>query len=228
ERYFDSYERRLVRPDRHMRANMALQRGILDLDSGRWEEALAHFRAADALFPGWWLVEEHIAETRALLGDKAGAERLYRQIIARTGAPEFMDALAGLLRARGSADEAEAWRRRSALIWDRRLQIFPEASYGHALDHCAGAGRTECALRLAQANHRARPYGEAGGQLAAALAASGRLAEAREVIDRVLASPWRTADVLATASRIYAALGEQAAAQTLRGQALRLNPRIFR
>ncbi|HEY0116470.1 MAG TPA: hypothetical protein VGB54_12200, partial [Allosphingosinicella sp.] len=46
ERYFDSYERRLVRPDRHMRANMALQRGILDLDSGRWEEALAHFRAA--------------------------------------------------------------------------------------------------------------------------------------------------------------------------------------
>lgn len=225
--HFDRYERALVRPDRHVRANLRLQRGILDLDAGRWREALAHFEAADAVFPGWWLVEEHIAETRALLGDAAGAEQLYRRIVARTGAPEFMDALAALLAARGETHEAEQLRRRSAAIWDRRLLQFPEASYGHALDHCTAFGRTECALRLARRNHAARRYGEAGEQLASALADAGRMEEARAAVDRVLATPWRTAPLFATASRIYQALGAAEAADTYRRRALALNPRIF-
>lgn len=106
-RFFDSYEARLVRRDRHMRANMALQRGIVHLDNGRLDEAMAWFRRAEALFPGWWLVEEHIAETTALLGDKEGAERRYRRVIERTQAPEFMDALAALLLERGATEEAE-------------------------------------------------------------------------------------------------------------------------
>ena len=224
--YFDRYEQKLVRPDRHMRANMALQRGILELDFGRLEEAMAHFRAAEALFPGWWLVEEHIAETTALLGDKAGAERLYRGIIDRTGNPEFMDALAALLIERGQSGEAEKLRRRSAIIWDRRIKQFPEASYGHALSHCVTYGQTDCALRLARRNFAARPYGEAGEQLATALVASGHPEEARGVIDQVLASPWRTAHTDQAASQTYAALGDRARAEEYRAAALRLNPHI--
>ena len=222
---FQSYERRLVQPDRHMRANLALQRGILALDSGRWEEALTQFRAADAIFPGWWLVDEHIAEVTALLGDSAGAERLYRRVVQRTGSPEHMDALARLLRAHGAEAEAEPLRRRSAAIWERRLQLFPEASYGHALDHCMIFARTDCAIRLAQRNFAARPYGEAAVQLAAALAAAGRMDEARPVIDSVLASAWRTADTYWVAHRIYAAQGDRAAPR-LAEDARRINPRI--
>ncbi|HEY0324975.1 MAG TPA: hypothetical protein VGC46_03220 [Allosphingosinicella sp.] len=192
ERYFALYERTLAAVDRHGRANVELQRGILDLDNGRHREALAHFRVAEALFPGWWLVDEHVAETTALLGDAADAERRYRDIVRRTGSPEFIDALGALLRARGADDEAETLRRQSAALWERRLGQFPEATYGHAIDHCFAFARPGCALALARRNFAARPYGEAGEKLARALAGVGRPAEARVVIERVLASGWRT------------------------------------
>lgn len=224
--YFDKYERGLVRPDRHMRANMALQRGIIDLDAGRLDQAMAHFRQAADIFPGWWLVDEHIAETMALMGDKAGAERLYRAIIARTGNPEHMDALAALLLARGESGEAEQLRRQSGIIWDRRIGQFPEASYGHALSHCVIHRQTDCALRLARRNYAARPYGEAGEQLTAALVAAGRPDEARGVIDAVLATPWRTARTYQAAFHTYRALGDQPRAEAFRQAALRANPHI--
>ena len=227
EQEFGRYERSLSNPGRQLRANLELQRGILDLDGGRWPEALAHFRRADAIFPGWWLVEEHIAETMALLGDKEGAERLYRSIVERTGSPEFMDALALLLIARGETDEATTLRRRSRAIWGARLRQFPEASFGHALDHCVAFRDQACALQLAARNYAARPYGEAAEQYASVLVDAGRTAEAREMIDRVLASPWRTARTFAVATRIYTGAGDQTAAARFRAAALELNPHIF-
>jgi tetratricopeptide (TPR) repeat protein len=38
-----------------------LQLGLMDLDRGRWDEALAHYREGEALIAGYWLIEEHIA-----------------------------------------------------------------------------------------------------------------------------------------------------------------------
>lgn len=73
----------------------------------------------------------------------------------------------------------------------------------------------------------ARPYGEAGEKLAAAFFEVGRIEEARETIDAVLRSSWRTADSFATAERIYRAMGAAQAADEWRREALRLNPRIF-
>lgn len=224
---FESYRRSLSRPTRQLLANVELQRGILHLDTGRWAEALDHFRRADAIFPGWWLVEEHIAETTALLGDTNSAERMYRRVVERTRAPEFMDALAALLLARGAVDEADRLRTRSRALWEVRLRQFPEASYGHALDHCVAFGDLQCALRLARANHAARPYGEAGERLAELLTEAGEHAEARLVIDGVLQSHWRTPQLLATAAKVYEATGGAGAAEQFREQALRLNPRIL-
>lgn len=227
EQQFDSYERSRTRPTRQLQANLELQRGILDLDTGRWAEALEHFRRADAIFPGWWLVEEHIAETTALLGDKPTAEQVYRRVVERTGAPEFMDALAALLLARGAEEEAQQLRRRSRALWEERLRLFPEASYGHAFDHCAQFEDRDCALRLARSNWEARPYGEAGERLATALADAGQVGEARQVIDRVLQSRWRTPVTFAVAHRIYREQGERGRAEQFRQQAIRLHPRIF-
>lgn len=203
-------------------ANIALQRGVLDLERGRWDEALAHFTEADGIFPGHWLIEEHVAEVTALKGDVAGAERLYRDIIRRTGHPEFMDAMAGLARQRGDTAGAEGWTRRAAEAWSVRLRQFPEAAYGHALDHCLAAGKRACALDLARRNHASRPYGEAKVLLARALLDSGRAEEAGTLIDAVLASPWRTADTHAVAAAVYRALGRsgEAAAQARAARAL--------
>jgi tetratricopeptide (TPR) repeat protein len=224
EDYYDKAERGLPFPTPQARARMELQRGILDLESGRWDEALAHFRKADGIFPGFWLIEEHIAEVTALKGDLAGAERHYRDIVRRTGHPEFMDALAGIAAKRGDkAGEAE-WTRRAAEGWRKRLRQFPEATYGHAIDHCVQKGDWGCALALAWRNHQARPYGDAKIALARALLHNGRPAEARETIDTVLASRWRTAPLHAAAAEIYAALGEAEKAAGQRRIALAMDP----
>lgn len=222
--YLTEAEKGYRSPTPQTRSYMQLQRGILDLDRGRLDEAIAHFREADRLFPGRWLIEEHIAEVLNLQGKAAQSEKLYREIVRRTGHPEFIDALAGIAEARGDKAEAQRLYGRSASIWDERLKLFPEATYGHAIDHCMAKRDWACALHLAEANHKARPYGEAKIKLAAALLANGRTEDARTMIDSVLASRWRTPDLFATAAAIYDASGLTRKAGEYRRAARRMNP----
>lgn len=224
EQYFDAAIAGEKLPRRLTLATYALQRGAFELEAGEWDKALAHFREADRIFPGYWLIEEHIAEVTALKGDPERAERMYRAIVERTGHPEFMDALADLAAQRGDEATALAWRKRAGAVWQRRLKQFPEASYGHAIDHCISGGDWSCALRLAERNHQARPHGEAKVLLAKALLRNNRKEEARAMIESVLASPWRTAATHAVAADIYAAFGETDRAEAQRKAALVLNP----
>ena len=53
--------------------------------------------ASDEL-PGWWLIDEQLAEVKRLKGDTAAAKALYEGVIRRNGLPEHMDELARLLR----------------------------------------------------------------------------------------------------------------------------------
>lgn len=224
EDYYDKSERALPFATPQARARMELQRGILDLESGRWDEALAHFRKADGMFPGYWLIEEHIAEVTALKGDLAGAERLYRDIVRRTGHPEFMDALAGIAAERGDPIAEAAWTRRADQVWRTRLRQIPEASYGHAIDHCVQKQDWACALALARRNHEARPYGDAKIALARALLHNDRPDEARAMIETVLNSPWRVPAAHAVAAEIYAARGSAPEAARERRLALAMDP----
>lgn len=213
--YLAEAEKGFRSPTPQTRSYMQLQRGILDLDRGRLDDAMVHFREADRLFPGRWLIEEHIAEVLALQGKTMAAEKLYRGIVRRTGHPEFIDALAAIVEAKGDKAGADTLYAHSSKIWAERLRQFPEATYGHGIDHCMARKDWACALRLAEANAKARPYGEARIKLAAALLANDRVDEARVLIEQVLASRWRTADLHRTAAEIYQASGltRKAAAQ---------------
>jgi tetratricopeptide (TPR) repeat protein len=197
----------LVNPSRQTLSFYELHRGILDLDRGRLDEALVHFRRADRIFPGHWLIEEHIAEVATLQGRLDQAERLYRDIVRRTGHPEFIDALAGIADQRGNAAERDRLYAQASALWAKRLKQFPEAAYGHALDHCIAKADWPCALSLARRNQAARPYGDAQIALARALLGSGDLAGAQANIEKVLASSWHTAELHRTAADIYKARG---------------------
>jgi tetratricopeptide (TPR) repeat protein len=198
---------KLVTAAPQIRAYLELQRGILDLERGRLDDAMAHFRDADGFFLGHWLIEEHIAEVLTLQGKTAEAEALYRDIVRRTGHPEFIDALAGIAEKRGDAAAAKQLYAQAWALWERRIAQFPEAAFGHAIDHCVAKGDWPCAQRLAEKNHEARPFGEAKVALARALLGNGRAAEARSLIETVLASPWRSADMHRVAAEIYQASG---------------------
>src|SRR6185436_19398889 len=144
--------------------------------------------------PGWWLVDEHVAEVTQLRGDARAAKALYASVVERTQAPEFMDALAALELVEGHAERAKDLTQRARSIYEKRLSDYPEAAAGHALDHfLKDAGDRQRALSLAQENFRTRPYGEAAIALAKAWMLSGKPERAAPLVEAQLASGWDTA-----------------------------------
>ena len=122
------------------RAWVSLQRGLLSLEAQRLDDALAHYRAAEALLPGWWLADEHIAEALALKGKDRQAMAIYERVLASTGDPEFMDAMARIHRNRGELVTAAAWIARAKQGHAQRMTMFPEAAAGHAQQHIRDFG----------------------------------------------------------------------------------------
>lgn len=220
----DRAERMYFGDSAQLRAWLKLQRAVIYLESGRWEDALAHLLAAERELHGWWLIEEHIAEVKALLGETETARALYRDVIARTGAPELLDALAQLEFARGDDAAARELVARAEVSHRKRLARWPEAATGHALEHFLRFGNPDETLALALANARHRPYGGAQVQLARAYLQPGRLTEGRAVIERILATPWNTAELHGVAHEIFHRAGKPAEAQAEARRASALNP----
>lgn len=204
-----------------------LQLGLMDLERGRHDEALAHYRDAAARLSGYWLLDEHIAEILTLQGQTDAALALYADIIARTDNPEFMDAVAGIHRAAGRTEAAAPLIARADAIYEAQLLRFPEAAYGHALEHFLEFGDPKRAVTLAEANHRTRPNAEAKISLARAYLQAGRKDDARKAIDEALATPWNTADLHAVAAEVLTATGDAAAASEQRRLALAINPAVL-
>lgn len=210
------------------RAWLALQRGLLALDRGEWDLALAHYQHALRLLPGWWLAREHIAEIHALQGQTELALEEYAGVIRDSGQPEFMDASARLLRERGDEAGAAAWIARARALYEQRLAQLPEASYGHGLDHYLQFGTAAEALALARRNHALRPNGESQTKLINALLHAGEPREALALARRALASGWRSAELHSAAAHAYAANGLAAEARQQSASARALNPHAAR
>ena len=59
-----------------------LQRGVLDLERGRYDDAGQHYQHAANAFSGSWLVEVHVAALNAAEGNLEVAATLYRKVLA--------------------------------------------------------------------------------------------------------------------------------------------------
>jgi tetratricopeptide (TPR) repeat protein len=199
-----------------------LMRGLMDLDRGRYEDALADYRAAEQWIVGYWLIDEHIAEVLHLTGETERAKALYADILRRTNNPEFRDAMAGILREQGAHDEARAQIALARARYEELLAMFPEAAYGHALEHFLEFGEPARARELAEKNHALRPNAEAKILLAKAQLAAGETERALATIEQALATPWNTADLHATAAAVYRAVGQvpRADAELAKAQAI--------
>jgi hypothetical protein len=201
-----------------------LQRGLLDLDRGRLDDALAHYRAADAVLDGYWLVDEHIAEVQWRQGDTASAEATLVDVVERTGGPEYMGMLAELALERGAEAEAAAWVARADAIYAEQLAMYPEAAAGHALDHALRFGSPAAALSLAEANAQTRPNGAALATLAEARLGVGDPAGAVSAAEAALATGWRSADIWLAVAAAYGAAGRTEDAELARAAALAFDP----
>lgn len=223
----DSMEAGIKFPTAQLLSNLALLRGSIELQRGEWSKATEYFRRADAIFPGSWLIEAHLAQMLAMSGKREQAARQYEAIARRSGVPEVMDALAGLYRAQGDAARATFWADQAGQIWARRLGQLPEAAYGHAVEHELAFGNPDRALALAQQDYKARPYGVTAIALAWAYIGANRPADALRIIDPVLRSAWVSADQHIVAAQAHLLLGQTEEADAERQKALAINPRSF-
>ena len=208
-------------------AGTALQFGAVELARGDADAARRWFVAADRAFPGFWLIEAHLAQARAIDGDLPGAIAAMRGVAARSGSAEAMDALAMLLRAQGTGGESRLWSARADALWRKRLNQMPEAAYGHALEHELVFGTPERALDLATRNLAARPYGESRLLMASALLMNGRTGPALDQLALAERSGWRSAPLYALRAQALELSGRAPDAEAARRQAQALNPHVF-
>lgn len=209
------------------RAWYPLQLGLMDLERGRYDDALAHYQDAEKALPGWWLVEEHMAELHALSGRHEAARAIYIDVVARTGNPELMDALADVEHALGNEKATTQWRVRAKAAHEARLALHPAAATGHTLEHFLEHGEPVRALELARADHELRPNAAAKTALAAAYLKAGRKEDAAKIVDEALQSPLRTAYLFSVAFEAYDAVGRTAEASLQKRNAMALNPHAF-
>ena len=155
-----------------------LQQGIALLRAGQPEAANRWFRTAHERLPGYTLATEHLAETEVLLGRLDAARPLYHDVIARTGSPEFLHALAKLEAQAGHGREAVALEARADATWADWLARQPSAFAQHAIPFYLDRDRPADALRLARGNIALRQDVLSWILLARAADAAGDAAEA--------------------------------------------------
>ena len=192
--------------DAHIRGWLKLQHGILDLHRGNLDEARAHYEEGLAIFPDYWLIEEHIAEIDALQGNVHIAEKSYRDLIERTNSPLFMIALSEILDSRPTSDEQEeaaGWIKKAENAYKTQLDQLPEVVAGHALDFFIDTAEPEFTVLLAERNYSLRPNGEAAVQLIQSYLNSGEIEKAKPILDRTLQSGYSSADLHKAASDLY-------------------------
>jgi tetratricopeptide (TPR) repeat protein len=223
--FLEAAEKRYHGGSATMHSWLALQRGLIELDRGRYEQARALFALADERLPGYWLNEEHLAEAAGLLGDTAAEKRILEQVIRKTDAPEYLDALAGLEAQAGDAEAARKLLARAEAVYAERARRFPEAIAGHALDHYLDASpQPQKALGLAEANFRNRPHGDAAIALAKAYLLNRRPGDAARLLESELAKGWDTAETWWVLSLAARAAGNAARAEAAAREAQRRNP----
>lgn len=207
------------------RAWLHLNLGLLDLDRGRYDDALAHYREAETFMKGYWLIDEHIAEILTLQGKTEEAKTLYLDILERTNNPEFMDAMAGILFEAGQDEDAKMYVAKARKRYEEQMAKYPEAAYGHALGHYIEFGDDAAfVLDLAKKNYALRPNLEAAVMLAQAQLKAGDAKAAARALAPTLKSSFKSAELYATAAEVQARLGRDKQARAFLKQAQAIDP----
>lgn len=207
-------------------SRLMLQRAAVALSSGDWQGASRWSRAADAVFPGYWLAEAFVAQSRALEGDVGGAEKAYRVIAERTDNPDVWGALVGIASKRGDEAARQAYLARAGAAWERRVALLPDTYAGHYAEYLAQTGAIERALAISGGDYAKRPFLPVITGWAIVLDTAGRQRDVLDVVERAEAAGFRTATLLMFKSGALTALGRSAEAEAARKAALAMNPKI--
>jgi len=202
-----------------------LQRGVLDLTSGRYEDAEAHYRRAERAYSGHWQTAEHLAELLAARGELEEAEALYRKVVARVPRPEFQQALGELYTLMGEHAQAADWHERALDAYLDSARRGGVHYYHHLVDFFADVREDGAeALRWARKDLELRDNFSTQAALAWALYRDGRFDEARDQMNKSLASGASDAHLFHQAGMIHLAAGSRDEGKRYLQAAAAINP----
>jgi tetratricopeptide (TPR) repeat protein len=204
---------------------LKLQRGLLNLNRGRYEEAMSHYRAAGKAYSGYWLVDEHMAELLGATRKFDAAAALYESVVARAPLPELHQRLGDLYMFMGKAEQARVWHDK-ALAGYLDSAARGEVNYDH---HLAGfyadvRGDGAEAVKWAEKDVALRPHFATQDALAWALYRAGRFEEAHKASREALSSGVKDAHLFFHAAMIHLAAGKTDEGKQLLKKAGEINP----
>jgi tetratricopeptide (TPR) repeat protein len=225
ERLYGEAEDEITAKEMRGYAWVELQKGLLHLRRGRYDDAAGHYSRAGEGYTGYWLVDDHMAELLGSEGKYDEAVSRYERVLAANPRPELQQAFGELFAAMGDQEQADKW-------FDEALAGFLEASnqggvhyYHHLVDFFSDVRvNGPAAVTWARRDFELRRNFATEGALAWALYRDGQIEEARRMMDSALASGVRDAHLFAKAATIKAAAGCRRESKELAACAAEMNP----
>jgi len=206
---------------------LELQRGFLDFTHGRHGEARLHYRRADVAYPGYWLVDEHIAELLGAEGKYLEAAGILERITSTIDRPDLDQAIGELYELAGQSGPALHWKERALNAYLQSAQRGEVHYYHHLVDYYTDVAEDGGeAVKWAYRDLQLRENFATQAALAWSLYRAGRFGDAVCWIDRALASGVVEALLDFRAGEIYAAAGNAIEGRNLRERALNHNPAV--
>ena len=132
---YEEAEDQLTAKEMRAFAWLEVQRGFLDFARSRDREAQLHYRRADTAYPGYWLVEEHIAELLGAGGRYDEAVAMYQSIVSNGRRPELEQAIGELCELAGRSGPAAYWKERALTAYLQSAQRGEVHYYHHLVDY---------------------------------------------------------------------------------------------
>ena len=202
-----------------------LQRGVVDLTRGNFENAREHYRRAERAYSGHWLVQDHLAELLGAEGRNDEAEALYRNVIARVARPDFEQALGELYHSMGKTAEANECFKRAESAFLESAQRGEVHYYHHLADLYADVFDNGAeAVKWAQKDLDLRRNFSTLAAMAWALYRAGEFSKAVELMNESLASGVKDARLFHQAGIIHKAYSPNGKADSYLQMAAAINP----
>jgi tetratricopeptide (TPR) repeat protein len=224
---FEEAQDELTAKEMRAYAWLEVQRGFLDFVHGRHGAARLHYKRADAAYPGYWLVAEHIAEVLGAEGRYEEAAGILEQVVASMARPDLDQAIGELYDLAGQDGSTVYWKERALSGYLQSAQQGEVHYYHHLADYYSDVVEDgAAAVKWAHKDLRLRENFATQAALAWALYRDDQFSDAVHWIDRALTSGIVDARLYFWAGDIYSAAGKGAEGQELRLRAINLNPAV--
>jgi tetratricopeptide (TPR) repeat protein len=202
-----------------------LQRGLLDLSHGRYEETRVHYNRANEAYSGYWLIDEHVAELLGAQGKFDDAVALYQEVIGRAPKPELQQAIGELYALMGKPDEAQLWYEKALAAYLESVRRGHVHYYHHLADFYADARENgKEAVKWAHKDLELRQNFATQAAMAWAYYRNGQFADALDLMNKALSSGVRNARLFHEAAMIHLAAGQSGEGKRFLNEAAEINP----